>query len=181
MTSLDPIPAERWDTSISFIFGLRHTCTYCGDPADGLDHVVPWSFISAAPRTPCAGKQAGVRTWTCRECNSILGSRVFPTMWLRIMYVNQRLQVRLAEHMAHPLWSREEMKGLRPGLRRQVEARNYLARVARARIGWPYNPTCLEILQEVRQQASDETQPGYRMCVARFFGRTVASEDGVTP
>lgn len=168
MTSLDPIPTPRWDTSISFIFGIRNVCTYCGDPADCLDHVIPWSYISAADRKS-GGHAPGIRTWACRECNSILGAKRAPTMWRRVVYVNDRLRFRLDEYLAYPVWTREQMLKLGPNLRRQTEARNLLARVARARVGWMFTPMCLGIMEEVRQRVCDRTRPDYRSIVADFF------------
>jgi hypothetical protein len=169
MTSHDSILADRWDTSISFTFGIRNVCTYCGDPADVLDHVVPWSYLSAVVRKGSQGHDLGIRTWACRECNSILGHKRFPCMWRRIVHVNDRLRVRLDEHLAYPIWQREELRHLGPNLRRQAEARNLLTRVARARVGWIFSPMCLGIMENVRDRVCDESSPDYREIVARFF------------
>lgn len=178
MTSHDPIPPERWDTSISFIFGIRNVCTYCGDPADCMDHVVPWSYISTVVRKGGQeGKFLGIRTWACRECNAILGAKRFPCMWRRIVHVHDRLCVRLEHDLMFPIWSREEMIPLRPNLRRQIEARNLLTRVARARTGWMFTPMCLGIMDDVRRRVCDESAPGHREIVARFFAPESPLED----
>jgi len=49
------------------------SCTYCGDPADTVDHLEPVSRQTARRRR---GKMAGLgdRVPACRECNSTLGA-----------------------------------------------------------------------------------------------------------
>jgi hypothetical protein len=178
MTMDEPTAAERWDTSVSFIFGVRFTCTYCGNPADGLDHVMPWTVITSRERHGRGhrGDSVGVRTYACRQCNSILGNKIFPTMWLRIMHVNGRLRALLADHMAYKIWTREEMIPMGPNLRRQCEVKTLLRRVAGARIGWPYDPVLLEMLLRVRADVSDPGHPHYRDFLARFFSASVVPE-----
>lgn len=178
MTSCDHISDERWDTSVSFVFGIPYTCTYCGNPADGLDHVMPWTIITAQKRRDGGGGHTpGVRTHCCRQCNSILGNRIYPTMWLRIMHVNQRLRVLLADHMAYRIWTREETIPMGPNLRRQCEVKTLLRRVAGARIGWPYDPVLLELLVQTRAKVSDPGSPHHRVFLARFFSASVGTEE----
>jgi hypothetical protein len=90
-------------------------------------------------------------------------------MWRRIVYVNDRLRMRLDRDLDFPIWSREDMAPLRPNLRRQIEARNILTRAARARVGWIFTPMCLGIMEDVRRRVCDESNPEYREIVARFF------------
>jgi hypothetical protein len=43
------------------LIGKPFLCIYCGDDADSLDHVLPWSFAEVIRRRKArAGKRAGL-------------------------------------------------------------------------------------------------------------------------
>lgn len=163
-------PAHVWATTDSFIFGINGLCTYCGDEATDLDHVVPWSFISAQDRRK-GGDSPGVRTHACRECNSILGAKFFPTFLERAQYVREKLARRNARWLGMPKWDEEELDELRPTFRRVIGAAEEMSRAAKRRVSWMYSDTFWQILEEVRERVSDRYCPSYRKHVDQFFAR----------
>lgn len=58
-----------------FSFGEEGTCSYCGDPATGRDHVIAVSFQHCHRRSVWTVN--GPWTWCCALCNSFLGNRYF--------------------------------------------------------------------------------------------------------
>lgn len=56
-------------------------CTYCGEPADTQDHVIPTSVLKSKKTVPA-----------CQNCNGILHNRLVLTVPARAAYVAERLQ-----------------------------------------------------------------------------------------
>ena len=70
----------------NILFGQKNVCTYCGQEATTIDHVVPVSFYGV-PRN-ILNNDNGIRTYACQSCNSSLGSRVFLTFKARLTHIS---------------------------------------------------------------------------------------------
>ena len=109
-----------------FTFGKQHICTYCGEPADTIDHTIPYSWFR---ETNYNGKRhresIGFMTYACRECNCILGNRIFPTFQDRCRFVKNKLQKRYRDKMG-VIWDEDELSELSGGLRAEIERSNRL-------------------------------------------------------
>lgn len=68
-------------------------CAYCLDrEGNTLDHLVPYSYFGKVPsRKRRGGKDPGETISACIRCNSILGSKLFPTFEDRRNYVRDKL------------------------------------------------------------------------------------------
>lgn len=98
-------------------------CTYCGDSATSVDHVVPLTY--ASPTGNRKGVNPDIRKKAvpcCCECNSLLGSKSYFTISERAEFLSQRLAVRHRKLLALPIWSDEEIDLLRGNLRQNVKA-----------------------------------------------------------
>ena len=111
-------------------------CNYCGDPADTRDHLIPVSAqtYSRPNRTARHSRRFGETVWCCRECNSLLGSQVFPSVEARSKYVAKALARRYRALLRAPKWAPEELDGLGPNLRGAVLAAEAQKRGVKARI-----------------------------------------------
>ena len=96
------------------------SCTYCDEPADTLDHVVPLSFSSVRrgggggdangfPRVPC-----------CRECNTLLGNRPLLTVEERRAWLAGALKKRYRKLLGAP---KVDLSELGPSLRAMIDGR----------------------------------------------------------
>jgi hypothetical protein len=65
-------------------------CAYCGEPADTLDHVVPYLYAGRQPQRSRGGRDPGKTAPACRACNLHLSSRLFRTFEERRNYVRER-------------------------------------------------------------------------------------------
>lgn len=97
-------------------------CFYCGDPAEGLDHVPPISLMDSMPYEQ--RKRARIPAVTlacCSECNNALSSR-------RLIVVDERLDFLESFYDAKfkkqsTMWSEDEIAELGPSLQSSVRAR----------------------------------------------------------
>jgi hypothetical protein len=97
-------------------------CFYCGDPAEGLDHVPPLSLIDAMPyEKRKRAKIPAVLLACCGECNNALNSR-------RLVNVDERLEFLESFYDAkfkkqNSMWTEEEILELGPSLQNSVRAK----------------------------------------------------------
>lgn len=103
------------------ILGKTIKCFYCGSDADSLDHVIPWSFYSNKRRKN-AGKAPGFRVGACRECNGLLGSSFYPSMFDRCKSVNSKLRAKYKKLFKTPEWDEEELQEVSAKLRQSIRA-----------------------------------------------------------
>lgn len=108
-------------------------CNYCGEPADTLDHVIPYSRLTSAKRT---GTRAdiGETVACCRECNSLLGAQQFPSIQDRSRFIGRRLKQRYAKLLNSPSWTADELAEVGPALRSSILADAKRRAVVRERI-----------------------------------------------
>lgn len=107
-------------------------CTYCGDPyGDTLDHVVPHSYSGITTKKNYSRDHV---VPACRECNTLLGAKMFTTVGTRAAYLAGALGLRYAKALRMPYWSDDEIASLGPGVRGGIETMVSVARETRDRI-----------------------------------------------
>lgn len=97
-------------------------CFYCGDPAEGLDHVPPLSLIDAMPYEK--RKQARIPAVTvacCSECNTALSNRRLVDVSERLAYLESFYDAKFKHQQA--MWSEDEIQELGYSLQQSVRAR----------------------------------------------------------
>ena len=109
------------------------SCNYCGEPADTKDHVIPHTVLTGAQRRG-GHHDLGETVPCCRECNHLLGSKVFPSMEDRCHYVAGALRRRYSKLINAPAWTADELAELGPGLRASILADASRRNVVRRRI-----------------------------------------------
>jgi hypothetical protein len=122
----------------SNIFG-RDVCTYCGDPAEGEDHVP--SLENVYQLGLDAILDSGYRLLLvpcCRECNSWLADRPLLTVQARAAFILERLRNR-GERLGVAQWSRPELDALGRNLRSMVESHAMVLRTLQRRQRWADN------------------------------------------
>lgn len=140
--------------SIDFIytFGIPNTCTYCGQSADTLDHCIPYSF-SRGRQTKGSKSPLGFCTYCCRECNSLLGSSIFPTFQERLVYLNKKLSKKYNKFLT-VVWDEEDLSSVSGNLKRYITGFNNLNKITRERLDWIYSPTFLKMLSETQEDVA---------------------------
>lgn len=118
-------------------------CYYCGRPADTVDHVIPQVLLKQLEA------MGDTEAWSvlykrhkvkivpaCRDCNSVIGSKYFPTLAERKAFVKQRLRQRKRNVLETPNWSEGELNQLGPDLRGYVEHSIALREETKLRLRW---------------------------------------------
>ena len=97
-------------------------CFYCGDRAQGLDHVPPVSMIEDLPYEkrkkwgiPC------VLLPSCNECNFALNNRGLFNVFDRLLFLESYFDAKLQKQTS--LWSESEIKELGHNLQGYVRAK----------------------------------------------------------
>lgn len=116
----------------SFFFGNERVCTYCGDPADGIDHIIPFAYQRSGKRTAAFKVQGGPRTGCCKYCNSIKGDRHF----LSFDECCRDIRDRLDDEASPVVWSMREIRKLDYTLRTYVEQQRRRRLWLRGRADW---------------------------------------------
>ena len=111
-------------------------CYYCGLIADTVDHVTPRHVLD---RREALGRMALPRVLTvpaCRECNSAIGARIFPTLADRKRFVKDWLRRRHAALLRVPDWTEAELADLGPQMERYVRTGVRHRDIVRSRLAW---------------------------------------------
>lgn len=103
---------------------MKHDCTYCGMPADTVDHIIPIAYNYTKRRRHSAGN-SGERVPCCRECNNLLGAKALFSIRERAQEVAECLDRRYSKELNAPAWSEDELIDLGATLRRQITARQF--------------------------------------------------------
>lgn len=112
-------------------------CTYCGSPADTIDHVPPRSVRSFILATPdLATKFPFLEVDVCRECNTAIGARALWTVPERKAFVKEWLHRRYARVLRLPDWTPTEVEELGDRLRGELERDRILCQWIKQRIAW---------------------------------------------
>lgn len=147
-----------------FTFGKPHVCTYCGEPADTIDHTIPYSWFRD---TTTGGRRhsesIGFMTYSCMECNRILGKRLFYTFQDRCKFVNNKLRKKYRKFMG-VVWDQDELDGLSDRLKEEIERSNRLNLRLRDRVGWQDSKEFLSMLEETMDRVywSEELLPQWK-------------------
>lgn len=110
-------------------------CTYCGMPAETLDHVPPRRIRKML-------KEEEVRRWpfvtvaSCLECNSLLGSLRLMTVIQRKAYIKKRIRDRYGKFLKAEEWTDDELSELGPSLRESVAEMMEMSKIVRKRLKW---------------------------------------------
>jgi hypothetical protein len=123
------------------LVGPTHWCAYCGEPADTIDHTVPVSFVCGHFRF--ASRHRFQKVQACRECNTLLGDRIFATFTERKAFLAEKYERRYREYLEAGWWTSEEIEELGRGL--QAMVRQFDANMLRTKRrlvllgdpGWP--------------------------------------------
>jgi|TARA_Y100000310_G_scaffold47517_1_gene44098 hypothetical protein len=96
----------------------KYSCTYCDDIAEDLDHVIPHSYASSS----------GVRLYKkelvvpcCKECNGLLGDKLFFLIGERAAYLGDRYTKRYKKILDTPMWEKEEIEELGCSLKSMIQ------------------------------------------------------------
>jgi hypothetical protein len=96
-------------------------CAYCGDPAVGHDHIVPYAYAGRVPtESRNGGSDSGTTAPACAECNSLLGHRLILTVEGRRAYIARQLRKRYRKLITTPDWDPEEVSELGVTLRSSI-------------------------------------------------------------
>ena len=109
-------------------------CTYCGEPADTIDHFPPLSRVSDYQAVDETGIY--IKFPACRQCNSIAADTLDDSFLDRIERVKDRLARKYARFIRPPAaeWSQQDLDELDLNLRSAVLADSkkrdiYLSRI----------------------------------------------------
>lgn len=119
-----------------YLFGLKGICTYCGDIAQTVDHVIPVSFFDGKIVRSASVKNKGVRTYACSDCNCMLSNKYFESFRERCKYVNQGIERRFKKVLNMPVWTDEEFKELGKNMRSRLAEKLNLKALVLERIRW---------------------------------------------
>lgn len=118
-----------------YLFGKKYICTYCGEPADCIDHTIPYSWFKNTGSKKRKSEAVGFMTYSCRECNSLLSDKVFYTFQDRLLYLNRRLRERHKKELT-VLWDEEDLKTVSDRLKQYILQSNNRCNLIRKRLGW---------------------------------------------
>ena len=94
-------------------------CTYCGDLATTVDHVIPVSWSSGKKRKRRRLDLPGLKVPSCGDCNSRLTDRPIFTIVERKDFIAVELEKRWTRRR-QVQWTEDDLAGLGPNLRRAV-------------------------------------------------------------
>lgn len=112
-------------------------CTYCGDAAETLDHLIPVSFqtnernLSGSARHRAA---LGPTVPCCSDCNNMLGNKMVHTIHGRANVCARGMRRRFKKVLLSPRWDAEDLAELGPNLRSSVVAGEGMRKLVEARI-----------------------------------------------
>ena len=102
-------------------------CYYCGEIANGIDHVIPQVVIKTYEATQdkeLLKKLYGDRVLkvpACKECNCLLGATIQPTLRARKSILKEKLRKRYRELLLTPDWEEEEFREIGDGLKKYIK------------------------------------------------------------
>ena len=99
-------------------------CTYCGEIATTIDHVVPWSWNHSQERKRSGGNSCSNLTPACLDCNVRLGDVALFTITDRAWHLAGKIRAKIKK-ASKVKWTTEELSelGTQGFLRGHVERR----------------------------------------------------------
>jgi hypothetical protein len=99
-------------------------CTYCGLPAQCLDHVIPVSHTNKKRKPSDYTMSNAVNVVpACNDCNSSLSNFWYHAIASRAGYLAERIAVRHINLLDTPTWSEDEIAELSDNLKKIVKAK----------------------------------------------------------
>ena len=118
-------------------------CYYCGLPADTIDHVIPRHILESVAIlgdpavTAYYNRKHRIKTVpACRECNSLIGGKYFPTLAERKAYAKTQLRRHHRETLATGSWSDAELVDLEYALQTYVAGSVNAKTILLRRLAW---------------------------------------------
>ena len=116
-------------------------CTYCGAPANGVDHIVPISYngYKLKGKNGKRGNQSYDKKKTvpvCNDCNNLLNDYAIFSIHERAAYISQRLAIKHRKLLSTPDWSEDELSELDMTLRSKVVREQTRKTIINNRISW---------------------------------------------
>lgn len=119
---------------------LEFVCVYCGVFADSEDHVVPRHLLERAGELSVdLSKVMRMQRWVvpaCRECNTMIGGRLYPTLAERRAAAHAGIRRKYASYLRVPDWSDEELDEMGPTAQREIVAAMAVRDWVRKRLAW---------------------------------------------
>lgn len=115
-------------------------CAYCGIIADSIDHLVPRHLLSRAEESMLdLSKIYRLQKWTlpaCRECNSAIGGRIFPSIKERRKCAQDYIRKKYKRILEMPEWTEEELMEMGPIAQRDILMELEKKRVLKERLAF---------------------------------------------
>lgn len=112
-------------------------CAYCGLPSTDREHVIPKSFTQALSDMDEVLPERLYLVPSCRECNSMSGSKVFENVTQKRRYIHQRIRERYQKLLRMPTWTDGDLEELSPDLARYVRHGLQFKDLISSRLTWP--------------------------------------------
>lgn len=110
-------------------------CFYCNMPADTIDHCPPLSYVgNFGVEFLEKNKIPMYKVPCCRECNSLLGDKMLPTLGERAEYLSDRLFKRYEIDVQSDLWSDDELDEMGYNMRKFISDSNDVKRISVRRV-----------------------------------------------
>ena len=95
---------------------MKPTCTYCGDPADARDHVIPqvMGFLQS-------DEYFNLVVPTCTSCNSHAGYNLFATVAERRRFIQKQIAKKHKKLLDTPDWTEGELEEMSWNMRALIE------------------------------------------------------------
>lgn len=134
-----------------YLFGCLGICTYCGERATSIDHVIPVSYFDNQIIRTGSSRSKGVRTYSCSDCNCMLNNKYFNTFKDRCKYVSQRIGQRYRAVLNLPIWSLEEFEELGKNIKARLGEKLNLKAVVLERLRWQTTQEFHEYCKEAHE------------------------------
>lgn len=141
------IPVESWELFCCHMCRVaswvekghvarEEVCTYCGAPADTVDHIPATVTYEKMLATGIAAFSQYVVP-ACRDCNCfILNDLPLWTLRERLMHVAEQIPIRHGHILALPKWKQREIDELGPNMKQYVLAGMHNVTVIKNRIAY---------------------------------------------
>lgn len=96
-------------------------CTYCGVPADTIDHVPPRAYRTYIVNAGLQSKYPFSEVPACHECNSLLSARALWQIKERRHFIAAALTKRYAKYLRIPHRSDQELAATGTWMRKYIE------------------------------------------------------------
>lgn len=95
-------------------------CTYCGVPANSLDHIIPVSYNYVSRKRAKYSKELCVPC--CTECNNSLSNQWLPTISERAGYLLEKYNSKYNKILLQPDWEDWEIEELNGNIKIMVSS-----------------------------------------------------------